>query len=153
MKEPSPSQPSEKIQEYVQSLKASKRLGGQVVFHKVIPKEIAAWGNPLEAWPGKIEQMLREAHIRKLFAHQAQAVDLGRAGEHVVVATPTASGKTLIYNLMVLERFFLRPDSKALYIFPLKALAQDQLLNLNKFTASLEGRRLTAAIYDGDTSA
>lgn len=143
---------SKDIQEYVQALKASKRLGGQVVFHKVIPEEPATWGEPLEAWPGTIEQMLRDADIQKLFVHQAQAIDFLRAGEHVVVATPTASGKTLIYNLMVMERFLVRPDSKALFMFPLKALAQDQLLNLNKFTASLEGRRPTAAIYDGDTS-
>ena len=140
------------IQEYVQSLKASKRLGGQVVFHKVLPGEPATWGEPIHAWSEKIEQILAEAHIQKLFAHQARAIDLVRRGEHVVVATPTASGKTLIYNLMVMERYLARPDSKALYMFPLKALAQDQLLNLNKFTASLEGRRPTAVIYDGDTS-
>ncbi|MFC1877842.1 DEAD/DEAH box helicase [Thermodesulfobacteriota bacterium] len=143
---------SKDIREYVQSLKASKRLGGQVVFHKVIPEEPAAWGEPMEDWPGTIGQMLRDADIQKLFAHQARAIDLVRAGENVVVATPTASGKILIYNLMVMERFLVRPDSKALFLFPLKALAQDQLLNLNKFTASLEGRRPTAAIYDGDTS-
>ena len=153
MNEPSHIEVSKDIQEYVQALKASKRLGGQVVFHKVIPEEPAIWGEPLEAWPGTIEQMLRDADIQRLFVHQAQAIDLVRAGEHVVVATPTASGKTLIYNLMVMERFLVRPDSKALFMFPLKALAQDQLLNLNKFTASLEGRRPTAAIYDGDTSA
>jgi len=144
---------SKNIGEYIQSLKASKRLGGQVVFHKVLPEEPAIWGEPLESWSGTIGQMLRDADIKNLFSHQARAIDFLRAGEHVVVATPTASGKTLIYNLMVMQRFLLRPDSKALFIFPLKALAQDQLLNLNKFTASLEGRRPTAAIYDGDTSA
>jgi len=144
---------SKVIQEYVQSLKASKRLGGQVVFHKMIPEEQPVWGEPTDAWPESIEQMLQQASIPRLFSHQAQAIDFMRAGEHVVVATPTASGKTLIYNLMIMERFLVRPDSKALYMFPLKALAQDQLLNLNKFTASLEGRRPTAAIYDGDTSA
>ena len=141
------------IEAYVQSLKASKRLGGQVVFHKLIPEEPATWGDPLDIWSETIEQMLRDAGIQALFVHQARAVDLVRAGQHVVVATPTASGKTLIYNLMVMEKFLVRPDAKALFMFPLKALAQDQLLNLNKFTASLEGRRPTAAIYDGDTSA
>ena len=153
MKKSSYMETSKDIREYVQSLKASKRLGGQVVFHKVLPEEPATWGEPVEDWPGAIGQMLRDAHIQKLFAHQARAIDLVRAGEHVVVATPTSSGKTLIYNLMVMEKFLVRPDSKALFMFPLKALAQDQLLNLNKFTASLEGRRPTAVIYDGDTSA
>ncbi len=144
---------SKDIEEYVQSLKASKRLGGQVVYHKRIPERPATWGKPVDAWPGTIAQMLSDVDIQNLFAHQAQAVDLVRTGQHVVVATPTASGKTLIYNLMVMEKFLVRPDSKALFMFPLKALAQDQLRNLNKFTASLEGRRPTATIYDGDTSA
>ena len=145
--------PPKDIQEYVQSLKASKRLGGQVVFHKVIPAESATWGKPAGTWPAKIEGLLNDAGLPRLFAHQSRAVDLVRNGDHVVVATPTASGKTLIYNLMVLERFIARPDSKALYLFPLKALAQDQLLTLNKFTSTLDGKRPAVVIYDGDTSA
>jgi len=136
----------------VQSLKASKRLGGQVVYHKIFAEKVATWGKPQKPWSQKIDQMVQDANIDQLFIHQAQAIDHIRAGRHVVVATPTASGKTLIYNLTVIENFFKRKDTKALYLFPLKALAQDQLLNLNRFTASLEGRRLTAAIYDGDTS-
>lgn len=152
MKTPSDSNNLKDINEYVQSLKSSKRLGGQVVFHKVFKKEPAIWGAPEKNWPKQIDQMIDAAGIQKLFSHQAQAIDHVRDGAHVVVATPTASGKTLIYNLTVLERFLAKPESKALYIFPLKALAQDQLHNLNSFTSVMEGRRPTAAIYDGDTS-
>jgi DEAD/DEAH box helicase domain-containing protein len=73
--------------------------------------------------------------------------------QEVIVATPTASGKTLVYDLPVLEHFLTDPDFTALYIFPLKALAQDQLQTFEAFAAHLEPSRPTAAIYDGDTSA
>jgi DEAD/DEAH box helicase domain-containing protein len=140
------------IGEYITSLKASKRLGGQVVYHRTWDQKSATWGKPQDAWPEQIDRMLGDAHIASLFVHQARAIDEIRKGRNVVVATPTASGKTLVYTLTVIEKFLRKPDTKALYLFPLKALAQDQLLNLNRFTTPLEGRRLTAVIYDGDTS-
>jgi DEAD/DEAH box helicase domain-containing protein len=76
-----------------------------------------------------------------------------RAGGNVVVSTPTASGKTLVYNLPVLEQCLANPDSKALYLYPLKALAQDQLKAFRELTAFWpEDSRPSAAIYDGDTT-
>ncbi len=140
------------IAEYIISLKSSKRLGGQVVYHRIWDRKSATWGKPRDSWPEQIDRMLQASQIDSLFRHQARAVDQIRKGRNVVVATPTASGKTLVYNLTVIEKFLSRPETKALYLFPLKALAQDQLLNLNRFTSPLEGRRLTAVIYDGDTS-
>jgi len=75
-----------------------------------------------------------------------------RQGKHVLVATPTASGKSLIYNLPVFEGCINDQKCHALYLFPLKALAQDQLRGINKFAAYLpEELRPTAAIIDGDT--
>ena len=98
--------------------------------------------------------MLKAAGFENLYRHQAQAIDHIRSGRHVVVATPTASGKTLIYNLPALEFFLKNPDATALYIFPLKALAQDQLQTFEALAAQLKaGQPATAAIYDGDTSA
>ncbi len=92
------------------------------------------------------------AGIKRLYSHQARAIDLIRSGRHVVVATPTASGKSLIYNLPVLERLIEDPASKALYLFPLKALAQDQLRSLNELFAHLPREVAPeAALYDGDT--
>ena len=141
------------VREYIQALKASKRLGGQVVFHKVFSAEKADWSDPEKRWPQEIEHVINAAKFHRLYRHQALGVDLIRSGKHLVMATPTASGKTLIYNLTVLERFVKNPNSKALYIFPLKALAQDQLLTLNRTASYLQGRKPTAGIYDGDTSA
>jgi DEAD/DEAH box helicase domain-containing protein len=141
------------IGEFLKSLLASERLGSQVVFQKTLPSTPGVWANPQKSWPEMIRTALRSAGIDKLYRHQAQAIDLIRSGRHVVVATPTASGKTLIYNLPAFELFLTNPDATALYIFPLKALAQDQLQTFEALAAYLKPDQPTAAIYDGDTTA
>ena len=115
------------INEYIQSLKNSERMGHQVVYHRILPGHPPVWSETKDPLHPGTERILRRIHIHKLFRHQAEAMDLLRRRDHVVVATPTASGKTLIYNLPVFEKFFNNPRTTALYIFPLKALAQDQL--------------------------
>ncbi|MGD8740823.1 MAG: DEAD/DEAH box helicase, partial [Desulfobacterales bacterium] len=131
----------------------SERLRSQVVFHKTLPAKGAVWADPQEPWPDSIRVVLQSAGIKKLYRHQATAIDFIRNGRHVIVATPTASGKTLVYDLSVLEHYLTDPDATALYIFPLKALAQDQLKTFETLSAYLEPSRPTGAIYDGDTSA
>ncbi len=140
------------IDEYIQSLKGSGILGRQVVFHREFPCSPPDHGDISRPWPREIRQLLDLTGIKKFYSHQAKAMDLIRAGANVVVATPTASGKSLIYNLPILERILGEPSSKALYIFPLKALAQDQLKSLNRLCACLpDDRAPEAALYDGDT--
>ena len=77
--------------------------------------------------PKPLEDGLKQMGIEALYQHQVSATDAVRKGENVIVSTPTASGKSLIYNLPVFEQIMRAPDSTALYLFPLKALAQDQL--------------------------
>ncbi len=93
--------------------------------------------------------------IAQLYTHQAQAVELALAGQHVVVVTPTASGKTLCYNLPVLHSLLQEPNARALYLFPTKALAHDQLAELTAWQSTLgTGSPLfRPASYDGDTAA
>jgi DEAD/DEAH box helicase domain-containing protein len=91
---------------------------------------------------------LRARGIAALYTHQASAWENVRAGKHIVVVTGTASGKTLCYNLPVLDRALRDPDARALYLFPTKALAQDQVANLKSFSGDT-----TIAAYDGDTPA
>jgi DEAD/DEAH box helicase domain-containing protein len=146
-------QPPSKIKEYLQSLIKSERLGSQVVFHTVLPEEAARWSKMKSDWSPEIHQALKARGIRKLYQHQVQAIELIQGGQHVIVATPTASGKTLIYNLPTLEKFQKENNSKSLYIFPLKALAQDQLRAFEHLAAEFGDIKPTAAIYDGDTSA
>ena len=148
----SPQSPS-KIKEYLQSLNNSERLGRQVVFQTVLPQSRALWGESITRYPSAIQRSLRTAGIKSLYRHQSQAIEKIRSGQNVIVATPTASGKSLIYNLPVLERFQADFNSRSLYIFPLKALAQDQLKAFEKMAAHFGENPPTAAIYDGDTTA
>ncbi|WP_442874860.1 DEAD/DEAH box helicase [Desulfovibrio sp. Fe33] len=131
----------------------SERMAHQIAHHRIVEGADARFGEPRRPWPAALQNALSLLGIDKLYDHQAEAVDYVRAGRHVVVATPTASGKTLTYNLPVIEQCLADPESKALYLFPLKALAQDQLKGFNELTALLpKERRPTAAIYDGDTT-
>src|SRR5579862_7428693 len=88
--------------------------------------------------------------IEQLFSHQAEAAELAHSGKGFVVVTPTASGKTLCYNLPVLNAILESPDTRALYLFPTKALAQDQLTELYDLSQRLENR-FGVFTYDGDT--
>lgn len=90
--------------------------------------------------------------IKELYVHQYEAVKAVLEGSDVVVSTPTSSGKTLVYNTCVIDRLLKDPSAKALYVFPLKALARDQLKNLAEFARHLDmGISDLAAVYDGDT--
>ncbi len=99
--------------------------------------------------PRELVAALRERGIEALYSHQAEAWERVRQGENIVLATGTASGKTLAYNLPVLAALTEQPQARALYLFPTKALAQDQRAGLSIFQASIQS--LKAAIYDGDT--
>ncbi len=100
--------------------------------------------------PQALRGMLERAGISRLYSHQAEAYRCVLSGGNPVIVTPTASGKTLCYNLPVLHRLLERPDARSLYLFPAKALSQDQFQALLRLTDGLENAP-TAAVYDGDT--
>ena len=141
------------VGEYIAALLASDKLGAQVTCHKLFPPVEPCYAPTRLPWPAAISRALEQRGINGLYSHQALATDHIRAGHSIVAATPTASGKSLIYNLPVLDRYLRDRDARALYLFPLKALAQDQL---GAFNALVEGwpkeARPTAALYDGDTT-
>lgn len=147
--------PSSAVAEYISALLASERLGRQVCHHRLIAGREAEFAEPRRPWPAAVREMLAARGIDALYSHQALAADLVRAGRHVVVATPTASGKTFAFQLPIIEAVLANPDSRALAVYPLKALAQDQLRGFTELIDGLEAvpaaRRPTAAIYDGDT--
>jgi len=98
----------------------------------------------------KVVSVYKDKGISKIYSHQAEAIDKILDSKNVVVATPTASGKTLVYNSVTLNALSKNPSAKSLYLFPTKALAQDQLselLELNK----LLGDKIGLFTYDGDT--
>ena len=106
---------------------------------------------PIPEW---VSRELSDAYgakgIQELYSHQAATAELIHSGKNVVVVTPTASGKTLCYNLPVLNAVLENPDTRALYLFPTKALAQDQLAELHDLAIRLEDR-FGVFTYDGDT--
>jgi len=141
------------IDNYVSALEKFGAFSNDLVYHAVIPAREADYARPTKPWPAAMVTMLNAMGMDKLFSHQAQATDLIRSRKHCVVATPTASGKTLIYTLPVLESLLADPQSKALFMFPLKALAQDQLKGFKRFASHLIGLPdPLAALYDGDTT-
>src|SRR5438270_4750839 len=93
---------------------------------------------------------LARRRVERLYSRQAEAYDAVRRGRHLVVVTPTASGKTLCYNLPVLQRLLENPEKRALYIYPTKALAQDQLAELGALKSGLP-IEVRVDTYDGDT--
>jgi DEAD/DEAH box helicase domain-containing protein len=95
----------------------------------------------------KVRDALAAAGVEELFTHQADAWDAAARGEHLVVASGTASGKTLAFNLPVLDALAREPKTRALYLYPTKALAQDQIRSLTQ----LKPPGVKPAIYDGDT--
>ncbi|MCX6596382.1 MAG: DEAD/DEAH box helicase [Acidobacteria bacterium] len=104
--------------------------------------------------PGEVDPRLREAltarGVAALYTHQAEAFAHTHAGRNVAVVTPTASGKTLCYNLPVLNRLLNEPGARAVYLFPTKALAEDQMHEFNAAVTAL-GADIKAFTYDGDT--
>jgi len=100
-----------------------------------------------------VKSALANINITKLYSHQAESLTSFRKGENVVVATPTASGKSLIYNLALVELLSQEGAGHGLYLFPLKALAQDQYQAFVTLNQELPKElQLEAAVYDGDTS-
>src|ERR671924_1289117 len=123
-------------------------LTGEEIAHVT---EVPARDPVLVPLPGelhpRLSQALRDRGLTGLYGHQAQAFEAVGRGEHLVVATGTASGKTLAFNLPVLDALAAEPKQRALYLYPTKALAQDQARAL----AEIQLPRLRPAIYDGDT--
>lgn len=146
-----------KVSEYLQALKKSNKYGPQVVCHKAFPKENGNCVTFPQSLNKKLIHCLQQSGIRNLYEHQAKAFTLIEDGNDLLVATPTSSGKSMIYNLPVLDSILTNNKSRSFYLFPLKALARDQLRILQQFESNLElddfpDKQDLAAIYDGDTS-
>jgi DEAD/DEAH box helicase domain-containing protein len=145
------------VSEYLTSLKGSAKFGPQVVHHKVLPGRSGSFAQRLPPLSADIIKILAKQGITRLFSHQDEALRYLFDGEDVIVATPTASGKSMIYNLPVLNAVVTDKSVHALYLFPLKALAQDQKKVLEALFADLpssvkDEHPHFCALYDGDTS-
>ncbi len=139
------------VLEYIQSLRESDNLGRDVAAYEEI-KGQSGQTQPIVDVAPRLRRGLRHLGIERLYTHQIEAIEAIRRGQHVVISTPTASGKTLIYNTAIFEAISNATDARALYVFPLKALTQDQLKSFRSWSDAFGDPAPTAAVYDGDTS-
>lgn len=139
------------LQDFIQALKESADYRDILSHYHYLPARPVEYDSGEAGLSVPLVTALERLGISRLYRHQGEALAAIRGGKHLLVATPTASGKTLIYNLPVLESLLQDPQGHALYLFPLKALEQDQLKALKELDAALPSPFLRAAIYDGDT--
>jgi DEAD/DEAH box helicase domain-containing protein len=138
------------ISQVLDELSRDPEFRRAVVDWRVEPA-VAARTEPLpEDLDPRLRARLQARGVHELYAHQAEAYRLARRGDHVLLCTPTASGKTLAYTLPILQGLAEQPDSRALLVFPTKALAQDQRAVMAEDLACLGGA-LRLGTYDGDT--
>jgi len=147
-------QESTAIARLLEAIQADSELASSLRHHEVLSACPASHAPGL-ALSLPLEGVLAARNISALYCHQARAIEALRTGRDVVLATPTASGKSLVYGLPTLEALLADPAAHALFLFPLKALEQDQYKKLAADITAL-GLRLgekvpSVAIYDGDT--
>ena len=140
------------LQQLIEHFKTDEDFNKQIVhWHTIDEKPAQLVDLPYEI-DDRIRKALNKRGVEKLYTHQKSAFQLAMEGRSFTAVTPTASGKTLCYNLPVLQTIMDNPDSRALYIFPTKALAQDQKSELNEIITEAEVS-INSYTYDGDTSA
>jgi DEAD/DEAH box helicase domain-containing protein len=138
------------IEEIIQSWKRSRSISPCITDLRIVKKREGQYRPfPNFIHPG-LREAFREKGIEHLYSHQAEAIEAVQAGNDVVIVTPTASGKTLCYSLPVLNSKLTMPFSKAFYLFPTKALSQDQRFELQDLINQIE-KPVTTFTYDGDT--
>jgi len=138
------------VHEFLAELKQSDSVSG---YHYIPARAPSLVDLPADV-DSSVRSALTERGIQKLYSHQAKSFELAGDGRNVVVVTPTASGKTLCYNLPVLQRIARNPDARALYLYPTKALTYDQLDDLMNWANTLDRhleRKTGVFSYDGDT--
>jgi DEAD/DEAH box helicase domain-containing protein len=135
------------VQEFLAEFRKSTSISG----YHYVPARPARF-EPLPAGLApQLERVLLDRGIRQLYSHQSEAWNIVSSGRNVAVVTPTASGKTLCYNLPVLQRIVENSDARALYLYPTKALTYDQLDDLSNWANALEQAEIGVYSFDGDT--
>lgn len=135
-------------------LRGDPRFMDNVASWRTLPAQPPAHAPLPEGLHPALVAGLAARGITQLYTHQGRAATLALAGHHVAVVTPTASGKTLCYNIPILHKYLSNPAARALYLFPTKALAQDQLAELHAWLTTLAPNPTNdapLATYDGDT--
>jgi DEAD/DEAH box helicase domain-containing protein len=137
------------IDEFIKSIRRSRLYKKQIVHIEQLPEQEASFGELEKPLPDNLQTCILNRRLW-FYSHQAQAINIARQGKNVLIATPTASGKTLAFNIPVLEALTNDPKATALYLYPTKALTNDQLKVLKELEKD-SGIKADSNIYDGDT--
>ena len=140
------------LQQIIEQFQKDEQYARNIVNWHTIPEREARLLPFPDLIDSRLKQALQKRGIHELYTHQAEAFEAAKKGENFAAVTPTASGKTLCYNLPVLQHILEDSSSRALYLFPTKALAQDQKSELNELIQEL-GVPINSYTYDGDTAA
>lgn len=146
---------SSSLNSLISALRSREDLKDRVKHVEVLASQPARFHDWPKSLPQNLVRLLEKSGIEALWTHQAHAVEALAQGKHVAVTTPTASGKTLCFNLPVFQGILADPKARALYLYPMKALAQDQLKTLQEWMGRFKAAKLpvfSAEIYDGDTA-
>lgn len=138
--------------EYIEKLKNNPAFMKNVTSWQVVPERKARYGEFPSDLDPRVKQTLHERGIDRPYIHQSRAIAAALSGQDFVVVTPTASGKTLCYNVPVLDSILKDESARALYLFPTKALSSDQVAELYSMIKRI-GADVKAYTYDGDTPA
>ena len=138
------------MENILQRLKQDRRFQNQIEYHKHFPARPAVLEDVNQSLDEGLKSYLSNMNITKLYRHQRQAIDEALAGKNTVIVTSTASGKTLCYNLPVLNTLLQSQNTASIYLFPTKALSRDQLRTLTGMISTIEPGIL-CGVYDGDT--
>jgi DEAD/DEAH box helicase domain-containing protein len=138
------------LSEWLARIEKDRRFRENATSIKHIPASEGTFANFPPWMSPLLQKVLAKRGITQLYSHQARAVELVRQGRDVVLVTPTASGKTLCYNIPVLQRVLEEPETRAIYLFPTKALANDQMTEVHSLIGEMKADIKTFT-YDGDT--
>ncbi len=140
------------LAQVLEQFKTDPRFSRNIVHWREIPGRPGKYADFPPDLDERLQRALRSRGITRLYSHQRAAWDTIKAGKNPVIVTPTASGKTLCYNLPVLSALAAHPESRALYLFPTKALSQDQMNEVLALIGAM-GLEIKAHTFDGDTPA
>ena len=139
------------IQAFLNHLRSLSTYDNQIAHIEHIPPRRADYGKLDEPLRAELQDSLNKHGLSPLYTHQAEAVNHIHRGKNVIIATSSASGKTLCYNIAVMQSFLTDPSTRAIYLFPTKALAQDQLRKLHELFSPSIAPAEALATFDGDT--
>lgn len=137
---------------FIRELEHDPAYHGQIAATRVLPARRAEYGAPRRGLPDVAKRVLKAQGVERLYSHQADALDALSAGEDIVLSSGTASGKSLCFQLPLLEKICADRDARALLLYPVKALAYDQLATLDRIVCEAGIQDVAKpACYDGDT--